>query len=582
MGSGPRPRAATVVSWSLWEWTCEALGHAGEPGARLVRGQPGRLHPKHAAGARQRPPPNRGRRPAPDDDEPRDRTRVLGARQGRGRRRDDRARQAPHGPRRLAAGRPEGRARDRRRRDAPPDLGWIRITPQGHRRRRVPVDPGGRRASDDPNRPEHPEASAGRDGLRRCDRRGPPDPDRRPLAVRRRDGDVRRGGQLPDRGQDDPPARSRLRCQRGHPGPGPERAHADPRRHRRADRRRPRAESEPGAFPPGGHRPGQPADRWPVPELPVRPAEDPHDPRDPRPRGAPAGGPSGGPDRPRVREYREAPDRHERRGRDHGQRQRRDRRPRGPGRGGGRGRWHVDRLQREVPRGRPREGHRGAVRPRAPGPARARRVQAGRRRPLRPRRHAGPHHLLTPDEPERLTASISAAAPTVLGALRLDGFRGYASLDARFGPGPHLIWGPNAAGKTSLLEAIVLLAWGHSHRSTVDVELIRWGDDVARIEGHVGPVAGDPQALEVALVRPGSVSAVGGARKRIRVNGVARRTTALGAHLRVVLFAPEDMLLVIGSPSLRRGLLDRLASQLWPAYADALATYGRALQQRNS
>jgi DNA replication and repair protein RecF len=181
-----------------------------------------------------------------------------------------------------------------------------------------------------------------------------------------------------------------------------------------------------------------------------------------------------------------------------------------------------------------------------------------------------------------LTASISAAAPTVLGALRLDGFRGYASLDARFGPGPHLIWGPNAAGKTSLLEAIVLLAWGHSHRSTVDVELIRWGDDVARIEGHVGPVAGDPQALEVALVRPGSVSAVGGARKRIRVNGVARRTTALGAHLRVVLFAPEDMLLVIGSPSLRRGLLDRLASQLWPAYADALATYGRALQQRNS
>src|SRR3954464_11835952 len=109
--------------------------------------------------------------------------------------------------------------------------------------------------------------------------------------------------------------------------------------------------------------------------------------------------------------------------------------------------------------------------------------------------------------------AIAGAGPVTLAAgtldtLRLTDLRAYASLDARFGPGPHLIWGPNAAGKTSLLEAFVLLAWGHSHRSTVDVELIRWGDDVARIEGHVGPVSGDPQALEVALVRPGSVSAV--------------------------------------------------------------------------
>jgi DNA replication and repair protein RecF len=138
------------------------------------------------------------------------------------------------------------------------------------------------------------------------------------------------------------------------------------------------------------------------------------------------------------------------------------------------------------------------------------------------------------------------------------------------------VWGPNAAGKTSLLEAIVLLAWGHSHRSTADVELIRWGDDVTRVEGTVGS-----DTLEIVLVRPGSATAAGGARKRIRVNAVARRSTALGQQLRVVLFAPEDMLLVIGSPSLRRTAVDRLAGQLWPAYAAALATYGRALQQRN-
>jgi len=84
-------------------------------------------------------------------------------------------------------------------------------------------------------------------------------------------------------------------------------------------------------------------------------------------------------------------------------------------------------------------------------------------------------------------------------------------------------------------------------------------------------------AIEVALVRTAS----GGARKRIRVNGVARRAGALHGVLRTVLFAPEEMLLVAGSPSLRREALDRLAGQRSPAYVRDLATYGRALQQRN-
>jgi DNA replication and repair protein RecF len=156
-------------------------------------------------------------------------------------------------------------------------------------------------------------------------------------------------------------------------------------------------------------------------------------------------------------------------------------------------------------------------------------------------------------------------------------------LDAAFGPGPQLVWGPNAAGKTSLLEAIVLAAWGRSHRTAADGELVRWGAELARVEARVGtPDAstdGRParDAIEVALVR----TATGGARKRIRVNGVARRAPALVGVLRTVLFAPEEMLLVAGSPSLRREAVDRLAGQRSPAYLRDLATYGRALQQRN-
>jgi DNA replication and repair protein RecF len=63
---------------------------------------------------------------------------------------------------------------------------------------------------------------------------------------------------------------------------------------------------------------------------------------------------------------------------------------------------------------------------------------------------------------------------------------------------------------------------------------------------------------------------------------VGRRAGALGRVLRVVVFAPEDMLLVIGPPALRRGVIDALAVARSPLYADDLAAYGRTLQQRNS
>jgi len=65
------------------------------------------------------------------------------------------------------------------------------------------------------------------------------------------------------------------------------------------------------------------------------------------------------------------------------------------------------------------------------------------------------------------------------------------------------------------------------------------------------------------------------------VNGVPRRSSALAGILRTVMFAPEDMLLVAGAPGPRRAAIDTLASSRSPAFAAELATYGRALQQRN-
>lgn len=157
------------------------------------------------------------------------------------------------------------------------------------------------------------------------------------------------------------------------------------------------------------------------------------------------------------------------------------------------------------------------------------------------------------------------------------------------------MFGPNAAGKTTLLEAVVLLALGRSHRTSVDAELISWGAEVLRVEGVVGSVeegASAPAdsswpngAHALTAARPGTLlelTVQAGGRKRIQVNGVPRRAAALAEHLRTVLFAPEEMMLVMGAPGLRRVALDVLTGPHDRAYGSHMATYARALQQRNS
>ncbi len=109
--------------------------------------------------------------------------------------------------------------------------------------------------------------------------------------------------------------------------------------------------------------------------------------------------------------------------------------------------------------------------------------------------------------------------------------------------------------------------------------------------GGLGLGGGGPTAVEPAAVAPVVAERHGvaleltlqtGGRKRIQVNGVPRRPAALAEHLRTVLFAPEEMLLVIGPPTLRRAALDGLTAPHSASYGADLATYGRALQQRNS
>ncbi len=164
--------------------------------------------------------------------------------------------------------------------------------------------------------------------------------------------------------------------------------------------------------------------------------------------------------------------------------------------------------------------------------------------------------------------------------LQLTSFRSYDDLDVSFSGGPQVVVGPNATGKTNLLESLVVLGTSRSHRAGNDGELVAWGAEFARLEAALGGTA-DGRAdnrVEVLITR----SVTGGGRKRVLVNGVARRPSALAQAMPVVLFAPEDMLLVVGSPGGRRNSLDALVVQTVPASGATMSNYGRALTQRNN
>ena len=156
--------------------------------------------------------------------------------------------------------------------------------------------------------------------------------------------------------------------------------------------------------------------------------------------------------------------------------------------------------------------------------------------------------------------------------LRLRDFRNYVAEDVTFGDGITVFAGPNAQGKSNLLESIYTVAVGRSPRATADVELVRFGQDRAYIRAVVEGVRAS--ALEVAVDR------VSG-EKRIKVNGVVTQRGQLLGRLAVVLAGPLDDELIRGGPAYRRRLMDAALSQMSPSYYFNLSRYLRVVRQRN-
>ena len=169
--------------------------------------------------------------------------------------------------------------------------------------------------------------------------------------------------------------------------------------------------------------------------------------------------------------------------------------------------------------------------------------------------------------------------------LALHNFRNFTVGDWQFSQ-TTLITGPNGIGKTSLVEAINLLASGDSFRANKVEEMIRLSANLGRVQAlfELDPSDSDRSVeelkLEVMLTR-GQVNGKRSPYRLFSVNDVKKRRKDFLQQLSVVVFRPEDLRLVEGSPSRRRGFFDNALSMSSWEYAQHLSQYERVLSRRN-
>lgn len=153
-------------------------------------------------------------------------------------------------------------------------------------------------------------------------------------------------------------------------------------------------------------------------------------------------------------------------------------------------------------------------------------------------------------------------------------FSGYRNLDGVVlepSSGVTVLVGPNAVGKTNTVEALQYLTAGQSFRRPSPAELVAPGAREAHVSARL---EGDGRVVDVELV------AAEGSRKFLR-NGKPCRSQDLPGTLLSILFCPDDLSLVKGSASMRRGELDSFGAQANAGYRKVLSAYTRSVEQRN-
>jgi DNA replication and repair protein RecF len=156
--------------------------------------------------------------------------------------------------------------------------------------------------------------------------------------------------------------------------------------------------------------------------------------------------------------------------------------------------------------------------------------------------------------------------------IQLKQFRSYTDDSFEFSSGVNIIVGPNASGKSNLLEAILVIARGGSYRVT-DSDLLMFDAPWARLDAHVDGVS----TRTVKITKTDHKTT-----KSYEFDGRAFQRLTHTHTLPVVLFEPNDLLLLGGQPELRRNYLDNLLEQLEPGFASTRRHYRRVLSQRNA
>ena len=172
----------------------------------------------------------------------------------------------------------------------------------------------------------------------------------------------------------------------------------------------------------------------------------------------------------------------------------------------------------------------------------------------------------------------------MLKSLSLQNFRSYKKAEFNFSGDTTVVIGPNTSGKTNLIEAIFLLATGKSFRTDKDLQMISFREDLARVKAKVGDLSvSSKQVTELEIIiTNGQVGGKTSQFKKFLVNGVSKRRVDFAENLTTVLFSPEDLEIIVDSPSLRRKFLDNVLEQVDREYRLAIISYTKALRQRNA
>lgn len=161
----------------------------------------------------------------------------------------------------------------------------------------------------------------------------------------------------------------------------------------------------------------------------------------------------------------------------------------------------------------------------------------------------------------------------------LDDFRSWGHVVIELPAGPTVFLGANGQGKTNLIEAIAYLSTFSSHRVSAESSLVRIPLDVEE-RPPAGAFVRVKTALEDDRSQVLELEIVRGKANRARINRTNVKPKDILGLVRTVVFAPEDLQIIRGDPSVRRAFLDDIAVQIHPLYSQTKSDFDRVARQR--